>query len=390
MLEKLDSISWRKLTHAYGKASDTPRHLRGLTSSRKSKRRRALDALRWSINHQGSVYNATAAAVPFLVELATSTQVDERDEILELLTDIACGSGWHQTHQQLDIVRKTVGEEKIAREIEREAAWVGAIREEVTKAAPAIAGLLYDSEIQVRLHAANLLTAIPTAADESVARMKSALTTEPDLAARANLIAAITSLAAKAEADLFREQFQNASDPLIRLVSALGMVSSSPENPPSDALLALFDILRDKPPGLAERFNALPTSIGYEAALTAAMSHAPDGLKGNAAELLVTAREATGRYGDGAFDLLLLHMVLPREVSEWRSESLSELQRRAIACVARSAWPKEKSIFINASDVLQAFKLPQRPQEMDALIGTSWRTWSHTPRAPRRSWWKFW
>jgi hypothetical protein len=390
MLEGLDSISWSKLSHAYGKASDTPRHLRGLTTSRKSKRRHALDALRWSINHQGSVYDATAAAVPFLVELATSPEVAERGEILELLTDIARGSGWHQVHQRLDIVRKTVGDEKIAQEIQREAGWVGTIREELTKAAPAIGGLLHDTDVEVRLHAANLLTAIPAAADQSVPRMKSALPIEPDVAARANLISAITSLAAKAEADLFHRQFQNANDPLIRLVSALGMVSADPENPPSDALLALFDLLRNKPPGLAERFNALPGSIGYEAALTAAMSRAPEGLKRNAAELLVTARETTGRYGDETFDLLLLHMVLPHDGGEWRAENLSELQRRAIACVARSAWPKEKSIFINASDVLQAFKLPQRPQEMDALIGTSWRTWKYTPSTPKRKWWKLW
>jgi hypothetical protein len=389
MLEGLDSIAWSKLSHAYGKASDTPAHLRNLTSTRQSKREHARDALWSSINHQGSVYDATAAAVPFLVELATSTDIAERHEILQLLTEIARGSGWHQVHQRHDIVRKAFGEEKIAKEIRREAAWVGTIREEVTKAAPAIAGLLHDGDLRVRLHAANFLTAVPTAAEESVARMKAALQSEQDVIARANLISGITCLAARSEAHLFREEFDRASDPLLRMVSAIGMVSADPNDPPSDALLALFEILRDKPPGLAERFNRLPTSIGYEAALAAAMSHAPDGLKRQAAEHLVSEREAHGYRGDW-FDVLLLHMVLPPDSSALRAEDLSELQRRAIGCIARTTWPKERSTFINASDVLQAFQLPQGPQEMDALIGTSWRTWRYTPSKLKRQWWKFW
>jgi hypothetical protein len=390
MLEGLDSIAWSKLSHAYGKASDTPAHLRNLTSTRQSKREHARDALWSSINHQGSVYDATAAAVPFLVELATSTDIAERHEILQLLTEIARGSGWHQVHQRHDIVRKAFGQEKIAKEIRREAAWVGTIREEVTKAAPAIAGLLHDGDLRVRLHAANFLTAVPTAAEESVARMKAALQSEQDVIARANLISGITCLAARSEAHLFREEFDRASDPLLRMVSAIGMVSADPNDPPSDALLALFDILRTKPLGLAEKFNQLPTCIGYETALAAALLRAPDELKGQAADALIAEREAATGYRGAWFDVLLLQMVLPAGASELRAEHITDLQRRAIACVARSAWPKEGSIFINASDVLRAFKLPERSKEMDALIGTSWRTWNDTAPKAKRKWWKAW
>ena len=113
MLETLDEIPWKRLTHAYGKASDTPGNIRKLASASRSKREDALDKLWFSIIHQGSVYEAAAYAVPFLVELATHAQVEDRHEILSLLQDIAIGSGWHQNHQRLEVVRRTFGEERI-------------------------------------------------------------------------------------------------------------------------------------------------------------------------------------------------------------------------------------------------------------------------------------
>jgi hypothetical protein len=69
LLTTLDDMDWNKLEHAYGPATDTPNHHRALTSSDPKQRKAAWDALGGSIYHQGSIYPATTAAVPFLIEL---------------------------------------------------------------------------------------------------------------------------------------------------------------------------------------------------------------------------------------------------------------------------------------------------------------------------------
>lgn len=62
----LDDIDWGRLSHAYGPALDVPLDLRRLASSDAAVREAALWQLGGSIYHQGDVFNATAAAVPFL------------------------------------------------------------------------------------------------------------------------------------------------------------------------------------------------------------------------------------------------------------------------------------------------------------------------------------
>lgn len=67
MLEGLNDINWQRLTHAYGPASDVPELIRNLTSPAPDIREQAQKGLRSTIWHQGTVYEATAYALPFLI-----------------------------------------------------------------------------------------------------------------------------------------------------------------------------------------------------------------------------------------------------------------------------------------------------------------------------------
>lgn len=69
MLDGLDGVEWSALSHAYGDAGDVPGLLRQAASGREAAGE-ALSELYGCLFHQGTVYPATAAAVPFLVELA--------------------------------------------------------------------------------------------------------------------------------------------------------------------------------------------------------------------------------------------------------------------------------------------------------------------------------
>lgn len=92
--EDLNQVPWADLTHAYGGATDTPGHLLALRSDDPDERHRALDELWASICHQGSVYEASCAAVPFLIRLLREGPPEGRPSILYLLAGLA-HRDWH-------------------------------------------------------------------------------------------------------------------------------------------------------------------------------------------------------------------------------------------------------------------------------------------------------
>ncbi|MGX7671649.1 hypothetical protein [Plantactinospora sp. DSM 117369] len=91
MLERLDDIDWERLGHAYGTAEDVPEQLRALRSPDAAIREKARWQLYGNIFHQGTRYEATAYAVPFLLELLADPATAEREELVGLLAAIAVG-----------------------------------------------------------------------------------------------------------------------------------------------------------------------------------------------------------------------------------------------------------------------------------------------------------
>ncbi|HEY0699600.1 MAG TPA: hypothetical protein VGD43_17520 [Micromonospora sp.] len=91
MLENLDSVDWARLSHAYGPATDVPDQIRALRSPDPETRRQARWELYGNIFHQGTRYEATAHAVPFLLELLAEPATPDRADLLQLLVSIAIG-----------------------------------------------------------------------------------------------------------------------------------------------------------------------------------------------------------------------------------------------------------------------------------------------------------
>jgi hypothetical protein len=88
-IEGLEKIPWHNYTHAYGTASDVPKDIRYLASSESEVREGALWQLFGSIYHQGTIYSATAVAVPFLLPLALDGRLPDRPKLCELLEAVA-------------------------------------------------------------------------------------------------------------------------------------------------------------------------------------------------------------------------------------------------------------------------------------------------------------
>ena len=104
MLEKLDSIAWSQLTHAYGAATGVPAQIRNLTSADKGERENALWELHGDIFHQGTRYRATLRAVPCLYELIASLETPDRHEIVYLFVNLALGYEESYLPDGLDVV----------------------------------------------------------------------------------------------------------------------------------------------------------------------------------------------------------------------------------------------------------------------------------------------
>lgn len=72
----LDSPQWAELRTAYGTASDVPGMLEELYAGRTE----ALDDLFGYLCHQGSIYTASAAALPHLLHIAQTVKVADAPE----------------------------------------------------------------------------------------------------------------------------------------------------------------------------------------------------------------------------------------------------------------------------------------------------------------------
>ncbi|TMG51826.1 MAG: hypothetical protein E6H89_07860 [Chloroflexi bacterium] len=94
MLEGLDAVPWHQLHHAYGRADDVPSLLRDVAIGSETVRERAIDQLFGCLDHQGTVYEASAFAVPFLAEIAGDKRTPFRWRVwvLVLLAGLADGN----------------------------------------------------------------------------------------------------------------------------------------------------------------------------------------------------------------------------------------------------------------------------------------------------------
>jgi hypothetical protein len=206
MLERLDDIAWDELRDAYGPADGIPQLLRDLNSKDADTREEAREQLWMGLCHQGvSLSEASAAAVPLLVELASHPRVKERAAILELLQGMA------------EAAHAPDGDEAAAK---TRLATQQALAAEVS----AILALLSDGDADVRARACLVAAELSRADAESARTLTDALgaslRTEQAADTRVALVEALERLSAYAPLRAALE------DPAfaVRLAAALALV----------------------------------------------------------------------------------------------------------------------------------------------------------------------
>ncbi|GCD93612.1 HEAT repeat domain-containing protein [Embleya hyalina] len=258
-LAGLDGIDWAGSGHAYGSAEDVPEQLRALRSADAGERGRALDALYGNIFHQGSRYEATAQAVPFLLALVADPGTPDRAELVHLLAALAIGfdevhlpdgvaiadwraavgraraegeegarrrfDGWiaeadgEVERRARERRRDTFDFEKSCRAAEYELRAYDAVRAGV----PTLCGVLTDPDPRLRAAAAHAVGWFPEEAPRILPRLRDLPATEPVPGVAANAIVAIGLLGDAAQIAPLRAYHQGTDEPLARWAAAIAL-----------------------------------------------------------------------------------------------------------------------------------------------------------------------
>jgi hypothetical protein len=286
MLDGLDAVPWSTLTHAYGSAADLPGILRAVASGE----REAVDALFGNIWHQGTVYEATAHAVPFLVELLGAPDADVAG-LLALLRSIAQGHSYLEVHQRFEPRSQRDSPENAAR-LQREQGWVRAAHDAVEQGVPAYVALLAHAEDAVRVAAARTLGTCTQSAPAAIPALCARVAAEPVPAVRAAFILAVSTLGDDGMEQRLAGWMRDAA-PGPRLAAAMASVFLDDKVTP-----AALAVLEESAPAAMVEPDGFPDD--EQDACSAALGVLGDDWEKQAALIASWTRHADGRVRESA------------------------------------------------------------------------------------------
>ena len=189
-LDGIDNIDWSKLKDAYGPANKVPALLRAFVSGHRDHSKWAAEDLFQTVWHQGTVYSATAAVVPFLYNLLEGKGRYDREVVAHLLATIADGqpSFTHCEHDEkaADEWRETLA--KVGRDLDAEIAEGRRVAAEISTQLRRWLDVLYpylrDPEPEIRRSVAVAIGRFPDIAARLLPDLKAALDQEKDKYAR--------------------------------------------------------------------------------------------------------------------------------------------------------------------------------------------------------------
>ena len=240
MLEGLDAVNWAALGQG-----DVPDLLRALRSPDPAAGEKGREALFGTLVHQGTRYAATAAAVPFLAELAVAPDTPERHWLVVLLTYAAIG--YDQASLPAGIIEGSLDE--LARttntpgDEQHYGPWALAAYQAVEATVPSLLPLLDHDDVRLRRAVAHLVAWFPRWAPASLPRLRARLAAEPDPDAKATMAVALGLLAgAQAQTDdapRLNELLVD-GDAVVRWGAAVALVRLFPQAPPEPAIRELL------------------------------------------------------------------------------------------------------------------------------------------------------
>ena len=257
-MERLDQIPWKDLTHAYGSAEDVPGLLRALKNSPPGDT--GEDSPLWclfgNIWHQGTVYEATSYAVPFLIEMAAAPDTSNRIAILELLYAIANGSSY------LDVHGNFFDDPDFDSKKKQELEYVAKAYRAIDEGADILMSMTLENS-RVALAAAHVLTQLPQRSSQLAQRLLELVISETKTLQRAGLVMLLGQTGEQSRESLsVLEAAATDPDIVLRRAAALGYARLKPTPRSTDARDAIVEAVLD--PDLELLFDELPWDVAGE------------------------------------------------------------------------------------------------------------------------------
>ncbi|WP_149259427.1 HEAT repeat domain-containing protein [Actinomadura sp. K4S16] len=357
-LAGLDGIDWAGLDHAYGSAEDVPDLLRALSSPDEDERDAALGELFTNIFHQGRRYGAAAAAVPFLLALASHPGTPDRTGPLYLTAALAIGYDAAHLPSGVDIrawreeaarLRATEDRDRFdfaraLRSAEAELAAYDAVRAGL----PTVRKLLSDDDPGVRATAAYTAGWFPEEATATLPDLEALLQSEQDANVIAHALVAAGLLDGRALLPRFREHLAGA-EPLPRWAAATALARLGDADAPVIAELAASSA---SPPEGHMAFLEGDLRL-YSALTLAALDEVPpDAVDAVLDGLTRTSDDASFPMAEAALRLTFRTPALPLP----RFADLTPAQQRTVRTIAEL--PPESWRWGNLMEILHAWGLP--------------------------------
>ncbi len=234
VLQGIDTINWPALEHAYGPATDVPALLHATLSDDEEDRDFAFRLLHETIWHQGTVYQASAYTVPFLLQMLQGSDIPDKDSVAFMLASLADGSSYLQehafsSHRNLQHYRDWFAREgwNLEEAYAKELHWVNATRAAVGRRLDLIYPYLAHTDATFRWCIAKALRQYPEWAQATLPLLETALAKETDKYTKQEIQIAITSLR-RSVSDAPRE-----TDPKIDLQHESFTISDQAHRTPS-------------------------------------------------------------------------------------------------------------------------------------------------------------
>lgn len=341
MFEDLDAVDWAQLSHAYGKATDVPALLVALREADDEVRARTMRALYGNVYHQGTRYPASAAVVPFVLQLLDAEETPTKEDLLSYLARLVAGP-FTVRHGPEYVVEDTYF--RLGREVRSERVGDGdrqylrtlaRVYDEVEAGLPVLMRSLDAPAMEERAAAAYVIGALPNRTATTLPLLLRRLSSEPVAKARISVVFALGELQCR---DALLSACDDA-DAAVRLMAAAQLLRERPTHAAVKIVVA----------SLAAPIPHYEGSYGAHGASTADAAHALTQVPRTIGRAyLDDIANAVGRLP--VFDALPIVAPLLDFAFEVRDRPLEDgevdaPQQRALGAIVRCAefWPVERN-----------------------------------------------
>jgi hypothetical protein len=241
ILEKLDTIHWHELSHAYGAADDVPQLLRDVASRKEKKRTRAYRRLYSTLYHQGTIYQASAYAAPFLIELLKDEHVPARHDIIALLVALASGDAYLRHYMESSREEKkqsTEFQEQFAEEVY----WAKRTYQAVREGIDTYLTLLTHKKRRLRMSAISILGWFKEDRAKLIPTLSTCLQAETNQLIRSCIVFSLGQLVEYGSEQYGRLVLllTGGEIELVRIAAAMALVHRERDHTPTRAIEVLF------------------------------------------------------------------------------------------------------------------------------------------------------